>query len=100
MFLKAEKNVEVKSVSLDSFTEWVKGILWDSFQFIQGISTPLFMILFGIGAVVLVLGALFGVPRMRGAGVAVLILGAIAYLIVHQAPDIVGVLEGFTRKGP
>lgn len=94
------QNIEVKSVSMSAFTDWVYNMLIQFFQMVQSISVPLFMVLFGIGGITLVIGALFGSSRMRGAGAGALIFGVIAYLIIQQAPAIIGVLEEFVQSGP
>lgn len=100
------KNAEVASsgnvdpVSLNDFTEWVKHMLTQFFGMLTDISTPLFMIFFGLAAFVLVLGILLGSNRMRGAGGGGLIIGVIAFLIVKNADSIIGVLEGFTQSAP
>lgn len=95
-----DTQITIEPVSLDEFVTWINGILAQIYHFIQYASPPFFMVLFALGAIMLVVGALFGASRIRGAGVATLLLGAIAFLIINNAEAVVGVLESFADRGP
>lgn len=90
----------IKAVSLKDFSQWVTDMLNQVFQAIQGLSTPLFMVIIAVSGFVLVLGVLFGSSRLRGAGGGGLILVFVAYLIVKHADTIIGVLESIGQSAP
>jgi len=95
-----ENKIELHPISMSEFTSWIKGILLSIIDFLQNISAPLFWVLFGFGAIVLVVGILLGSNRMRGAGGGTMILCLICYLIVKKIDTIYGVINGFIDKAP
>ncbi|MFD1362741.1 hypothetical protein [Lentibacillus salinarum] len=91
---------EVESVSLSEFGNWIVETIEQFLTMLQNISSPLFMVVLGISAFVLVLGVLLGSNKLRGAGGGGLLFAIIAFLIVRNAETVVGVLESFTNNAP
>lgn len=90
----------IGSVAFNDFVAWFYNLLIDFFRAIQMISTPIFLIMFGIGGIVLILGFLFSSSKLKGAGGGTLIISAIAYILVMLAPKILAILEDIVKTAP
>lgn len=90
----------IGSVAFSDFVNWFYNLLIDFFQALQMISTPVFLIMFGIGGFVLILGFLFGSSKMRGAGGGTLIISVVAFVLVQFSPHIVEILKDIVKTAP
>ena len=95
-----ERNVEIKSMSLEQFSDWLVGVILQFFYLLQQISVPVFLVMFGLGGIVLVIGMLFGSSKMRGAGGGTLIMAIVGFILVWLAPTIVQILEDIVGTAP
>mgnify|MGYP006892264047 CR=1 FL=1 len=95
-----ERDVEIEIMSLEQFTEWLVGVLMQFFYLLQEISAPVFLVMFGLGIFVLVVGILFGSSRMRGAGGGTLIMSIVGFILAWLSPTIVEILEDIVSTAP
>ncbi|GGK22954.1 hypothetical protein GCM10010965_14780 [Caldalkalibacillus thermarum] len=95
-----ERNVEIRPMSLEQFTDWLVGVILQFFYLLQQISVPIFLVMFGLGGIVLIVGMLFGSSRMRGAGGGTLIMAIFGFILVWLAPTIVQILEDLVSTAP